>query len=208
MHLHENSALLFCIRLINDEPLQVRYNFDTLTLTGKSERPAHVTPDSGAFPAPVHEVILPMRVSALLPATLLLASASIPSLALGPLVHPSQPAKHAGTQHASIKHATGHPAATTHKSIHAATIAAGHHEAIGIPSERATEIQAALIQHGYLTGEPSGAWDTQTAAAMEKLQADNGWQTKVTPDARALIKLGLGPNQQQAAAQPPAAEPK
>ena len=28
---------------------------------------------------------------------------------------------------------------------------------------------------------------------MEKLQADNGWQTKLVPDARAIIKLGLGP---------------
>ena len=29
---------------------------------------------------------------------------------------------------------------------------------------------------------------------MTKYQADNGWQTKVIPDSRALIKLGLGPN--------------
>jgi hypothetical protein len=29
---------------------------------------------------------------------------------------------------------------------------------------------------------------------MEKLQADNGWQTKIVPDSRAIIKLGLGPN--------------
>ena len=59
--------------------------------------------------------------------------------------------------------------------------------------ERATEIQSALIKSGYMTGEPSGTWDSQSAAAMQKLQADNGWQTKITPDSRALIKLGLGP---------------
>jgi hypothetical protein len=29
---------------------------------------------------------------------------------------------------------------------------------------------------------------------MEKLQADNGWQTKLVPDSRAIIKLGLGPS--------------
>jgi hypothetical protein len=29
---------------------------------------------------------------------------------------------------------------------------------------------------------------------MGKLQADNGWQTKLVPDSRALIKLGLGPS--------------
>jgi len=28
---------------------------------------------------------------------------------------------------------------------------------------------------------------------MVRFQGDNGWQTKVTPDSRALIKLGLGP---------------
>ena len=29
---------------------------------------------------------------------------------------------------------------------------------------------------------------------MQKYQADNGWQTKLIPDSRAIIKLGLGPN--------------
>ena len=63
----------------------------------------------------------------------------------------------------------------------------------GIDSARATQIQTALIKAGYLSGTPSGAWDAQTQAAMEKLQADNGWQTRLVPDSRALIKLGLGP---------------
>ncbi len=30
---------------------------------------------------------------------------------------------------------------------------------------------------------------------MVKYQTDNGWQSKITPDSRALIKLGLGPKQ-------------
>ena len=64
----------------------------------------------------------------------------------------------------------------------------------GINSERATEIQQALIRQNYLTGEPTGAWDARTQAALIKYQGDNGWQTKVVPDSRALIKLGLGPN--------------
>lgn len=29
---------------------------------------------------------------------------------------------------------------------------------------------------------------------MTRFQSDNGWQSKVVPDSRALIKLGLGPN--------------
>jgi len=72
----------------------------------------------------------------------------------------------------------------------------GRHEAkapVMMPAERATQIQTALIKQGYLSGEPTGTWDSQTVSAMQKLQGDNGWQTKITPDSRALIKLGLGP---------------
>jgi hypothetical protein len=96
------------------------------------------------------------------------------------------------TTHATVKHAS-----TTRK-------AAAHHDTPGaIPSERATQIQTALIKQGYLSGEPSGAWDAQTVAAMQKLQGDNGWQTRITPDARALIKLGLGPQDATATTTPP-----
>ena len=61
--------------------------------------------------------------------------------------------------------------------------------------QRATEIQAALIKGGYMTGTPSGHWDVDSQTAMQKLQASKGWQTKLTPDSRALILLGLGPQQ-------------
>ncbi len=63
-----------------------------------------------------------------------------------------------------------------------------------IEPERATEIQNALIREHYLTSPASGQWDSTTEAAMQKYQADHGWQTKLTPDSRALIKLGLGPH--------------
>lgn len=62
-----------------------------------------------------------------------------------------------------------------------------------IDDGRAAQIQAALIKAGYLPAPPSGHWDTASIAAMTKVQADNGWQTKLVPDSRALIKLGLGP---------------
>ena len=64
----------------------------------------------------------------------------------------------------------------------------------GIDGARAREIQTALINSHYLDGQPSGVWDARSKAAMEKFQGDNGWQTKKIPDARALIKLGLGPD--------------
>ena len=64
-----------------------------------------------------------------------------------------------------------------------------------IDSERATQIQTALIGKKYLSGAPTGQWDTQTQAAMQKYQSDHGWQTRLMPDSRALISLGLGPDQ-------------
>ena len=37
-----------------------------------------------------------------------------------------------------------------------------------IDPDRAREIQTALIKQNYLSGEPSGQWDDQTQAAMQK----------------------------------------
>lgn len=61
-------------------------------------------------------------------------------------------------------------------------------------ADRTREIQTALIREHYLSGEASGSWNTQTRDALTKYQADHGWQTKLVPDSRALIKLGLGPS--------------
>lgn len=63
-----------------------------------------------------------------------------------------------------------------------------------IDSSRVTEIQRALIRENYLSGGANGSWDSTTQAAMQKFQADQGWQTRLIPDSRALKKLGLGPD--------------
>src|SRR5579863_4771787 len=63
-----------------------------------------------------------------------------------------------------------------------------------IDSERAQEIQEALIREHYLTGDATGKWNQACEDAMRRYQADNGWQSKTVPDSRALIKLGLGPS--------------
>lgn len=63
-----------------------------------------------------------------------------------------------------------------------------------IDPKRAREIQEALIREHYMQGKPSGVWDQTSQKAMERFQAENGWQSKTVPDARALIKLGLGPD--------------
>jgi hypothetical protein len=63
-----------------------------------------------------------------------------------------------------------------------------------IDPARVTQIQQALIREHYLTTQANGQWDATTIAAMQKFQGDQGWQTKLMPDSRALKKLGLGPD--------------
>ena len=60
-------------------------------------------------------------------------------------------------------------------------------------AQRIQSIQEALVREHYMQ-KPTGKWDATTQAALQKYQADNGWQSKVVPDSRALIKLGLGPD--------------
>ena len=62
-------------------------------------------------------------------------------------------------------------------------------------SNRCTTIlrfEAAIV--AILSGYATGKWDSSTETAMQKFQADQGWQTKLMPDSRALKKLGLGPD--------------
>ncbi len=63
---------------------------------------------------------------------------------------------------------------------------------VSISSNRATQIQQALVKAGYLT-QASGYWDEATRLALKRYQADHHWQNRVVPDSRALIALGLGP---------------
>ena len=63
-----------------------------------------------------------------------------------------------------------------------------------VDARRTQEIQEALVRSHFLEGEPSGAWDAKTEDSLRRYQAANGWQSKVVPDSRALIKLGLGPS--------------
>jgi hypothetical protein len=60
--------------------------------------------------------------------------------------------------------------------------------------ERVREIQSALIRESYLRGRAHGVWDQRSKDAMARFQSDNRWQSKVVPDSRALIRLGLGPD--------------
>jgi hypothetical protein len=107
----------------------------------------------------------------------------------------SSSATHPSTLHSSSKSAKAHPSSSRSHSGHKTAVAAHRqHGQQAIEPERVTEIQQALIREHYLSTDANGQWDSTTAAAMQKYQADQGWQTKLMPDSRALKKLGLGPD--------------
>ena len=122
-------------------------------------------------------------VSSRIPAALLVVAALVAPPAFATNVHRSPTSGLASTHKLS-------------KSKHKATRHVRGQQAID--PERVTQIQQALIRENYLTGDASGNWDATTVAAMQKYQADNGWQIKLMPDSRALLKLGLGPDYSEA----------
>ena len=134
---------------------------------------------------------------ALLAATLSSAQDTDSKSSAQPASTPVASSSHASTSsHTKTK--------STHTSAHSSTgkskksrksASKGHtHGQQKIDSKRTEEIQEALIREHYLDGKPTGVWNDATQQAMQKYQADNNWQSKTTPDARALIKLGLGPD--------------
>jgi len=102
--------------------------------------------------------------------------------------------KHTATASSSHHSSTHKTSAKSSKHSSKKTAVAHSHGQRTIGEERTREIQSALIREHYLSGEPTGVWDVQSKEAMMQFQGANGWQTKVTPDSRALIKLGLGPD--------------
>jgi len=61
----------------------------------------------------------------------------------------------------------------------------------GIPPERITEIQNALIKAGYMDGPATGMYDDDTINAMKDFQAKNGMSQTGLPSAPLLKKLGV-----------------
>lgn len=59
---------------------------------------------------------------------------------------------------------------------------------------RVESIQQALISAGTYHGTPSGHWDSETRDAMARYQTENGFGVTGLPDAKSLMKMGLGPH--------------
>ena len=110
-----------------------------------------------------------------------------------------KPSTPSTTTHHSTKSTSGAKSATTtkttskkHSSKKKSTRARGQQK---IDSDRAQEIQKALVREHYLSESQAAAgWNQASEDAMRKYQADHGWQSKTVPDSRALISLGLGPS--------------
>jgi len=100
------------------------------------------------------------------------------------------------TSASSSQHSSTHRSAKHRPRSKAALAAAARRRraALRPEPERIEEIQQALAKSGYLSAEPSGRWDDQTREAMRRYQADNGFPVTGLPEAKSLMKLGLGPH--------------
>lgn len=72
--------------------------------------------------------------------------------------------------------------------------------------DRYREIQQALISKGYLEGEATGKWGSDSVAALRHFQEDQSLEPSGKINSLSLIALGLGPKYDTAAvtAAPPA----
>ncbi|HXJ96877.1 MAG TPA: peptidoglycan-binding domain-containing protein [Terriglobia bacterium] len=86
-------------------------------------------------------------------------------------------------------HKSGHQKSSAHRSTAYTRLA--HMQ---MDPGRVEDIQQALIKAGDLQGTPTGRWDTQTREAMSRYQTANGFGVTGLPDAKSLMKLGLGPH--------------
>jgi len=135
---------------------------------------------------------------ALLAATLSSAQETDSKSSAQPASTPATSSSHASTsshtKNSASTHTSTHSTTGKSKKSRKSASKGRAHGQQKIDSKRTEEIQEALIREHYLDGKPTGVWNDATQQAMQKYQADNNWQSKTTPDARALIKLGLGPD--------------
>jgi putative peptidoglycan binding protein len=82
--------------------------------------------------------------------------------------------------------------------VHAGPVVPAHPE-----PERLKEIQKALVDRGYLKGDPTGEWNADSVAALKQFQTDRNLTADGKISALSLIGLGLGPKHVGSAPPPP-----
>jgi len=68
--------------------------------------------------------------------------------------------------------------------------------------DRYREIQQALVEKGYLKGEPTGKWDETSSDALRRFQQEQNIEPTGKINSLSLIALGLGPKHDTASAAP------
>lgn len=120
-------------------------------------------------------------------------------------------------QHLTPHHYTGHHLTSHHVTPHHAVRhsharrrrhhvkyrARRHSARIHIHQGRVEQIQQALVKAGFLNEKPTGRWDSATRHAMRHYQQAHGFTATGLPEAKPLMKLGLGPHPLPPGAQPP-----
>ena len=117
-----------------------------------------------------------------------------------PPVH--KPVKHLYVHHYTPHHYNAHAhTRSRHRSRHYR--AHRRRARIHLESARIKEIQEALANSGFFHKEPTGEWDSATRHAMQQYQEANGFPVTGLPEAKPLMKLGLGPHPLPPGLQPP-----
>lgn len=115
-----------------------------------------------------------------------------------------KPVKRHYTRHSSAQRHYSHP---RNRRYRRHKRRAPHRRArIRLQPERVKEIQQALAHAGYLHESSTGEWDAATRSAMQQYQRANGFAVTGLPEAKPLMKLGLGPHPLPPGVEPPAAE--
>ncbi len=94
--------------------------------------------------------------------------------------------------HKTVRHSRRHRVAR--RRVSRRRRARARRRRIHLSDQRVTEIQQALAKAGYLKGKVDGKWGPVTAEAMRRFQQANGFDATGLPEAKTLMKLGLGPH--------------
>ena len=105
-----------------------------------------------------------------------------------------RPAAHETTRTTSHHRQSLSPSRSRHSRRKAVTRRQPSWTRVRLGSGRVEEIQGALSHAGYYQGEPTGTWDDRTRDAMRHYQSANGFGATGLPDAKSIMKLGLGPH--------------
>ncbi len=127
-----------------------------------------------------------------------LRSLAIPAILLAACVPVFGQSSQPQSTSPSTSHSSSSGSSSTHSTTTAKKTSSKKHHSKREPTQKAptpariSEIQTALSRGGYYPGTPNGKWDSNSVAAMQKFQSENGLESSGKINALSLQKLGLG----------------